>query len=112
MSPNPTVENAVTAKYSPSVCVSRAPKLLVDIVDMTTYVLANSNRNSGRLVVRASGPSDGAQAREQRSQDRAGLERDQPGEHHKGDHQDRDGGAERPVRSCRTITMDPRAVLP
>ena len=28
MSPNPTVENTVTVKYSPSVCVSRAPKLL------------------------------------------------------------------------------------
>ena len=36
MSPNPTVENTVTAKYSPSVCVSRPPKLLSDIVAMTT----------------------------------------------------------------------------
>jgi hypothetical protein len=36
MSPNPTVENTVTVKYKPSVCVSRAPKLLADIAAMTT----------------------------------------------------------------------------
>ena len=30
MSPNPTVENTVTVKYSPSVCVSRPPKLLAE----------------------------------------------------------------------------------
>ena len=36
MSPNPTVESTVTVKYSPSVCVSRPPKLPADIVAMTT----------------------------------------------------------------------------
>ena len=34
MSPNPTVESTVTVKYNPSVCVSRPPKLLADIVAM------------------------------------------------------------------------------
>lgn len=36
MSPNPTVDSTVTVKYSPSVCVSRPPKLPADIVAMTT----------------------------------------------------------------------------
>ena len=36
MSPNPTVENTVTVKYSPSVCVSRPPKLPAERVAMTT----------------------------------------------------------------------------
>lgn len=36
MSPNPTVENTVTVNYSPSVCVSRSPKLVTDIPAMAT----------------------------------------------------------------------------
>ena len=32
----PAVESTVTMKYNPSVCVSRPPKLLADIVAMTT----------------------------------------------------------------------------
>lgn len=36
-----------------SVCVSRPPKVLADIVAMTTYELASS-KNSGTLTVRAS----------------------------------------------------------
>lgn len=36
MSPNPTVDNTVTVKYSPSVCVSRPPKVPADIAAMTT----------------------------------------------------------------------------
>jgi hypothetical protein len=63
--------------------------LLADIVAMTTYVLANSSRNSGTLVVKG---LDGPQARERRPDDRADLERDQRGEHHKPGHQYRDGG--------------------
>jgi hypothetical protein len=36
MSPNPTVENTVTVKYSPSVWVSGPSKLLAYILAMTT----------------------------------------------------------------------------
>jgi hypothetical protein len=50
---DPRVNVGMTIAF-PSVCVSRPPKLLADIVAMTTYALANSSRNSGTLVVRAS----------------------------------------------------------
>jgi hypothetical protein len=36
MSPNPTVENTVTVKYSASVCVRCSPKLPAECVAMAT----------------------------------------------------------------------------
>jgi hypothetical protein len=54
MSPNPTVANTVTVKYNASVCVSGWLKLPADSLAVTRWVLANSTRNSGRLVARAS----------------------------------------------------------
>jgi hypothetical protein len=54
MSPKPTVENTVTVQYSASVCVSGWPKFLTEIVDRTAWALANSSKNSGTLVARAS----------------------------------------------------------
>ena len=51
MSPNPTVANTVTVKYSSSVRYIGSLKFSPP---MTKYVPANSSRNNGALVARAS----------------------------------------------------------
>ena len=91
MSPNPTVENTVTVKYSASVRVSGAVKLPGGEPGRDE-VGAGEQRQEQR---HAGGERlDRPQARERRGDDRADLEGDQSDEHHQPDdqHRDDDGG--------------------
>ena len=88
ISPNPTVVNTVTVKYSASVCVSFSPKLLGRNRSHEDVGAGKQQQEQGKA---GSQGLHGPQAREPRPDDPADLEDHQCNERHQPDDQYRDG---------------------